>query len=523
MRVTLTKALKAHAVKTFGVKADAADETFHRVIGLKVASGKFPAKELAKLATVKRPAPDDDDQPPAPKKPVKRAGFRPADIEAIVAKQVKDALKANRPDQSDITPEDLFGKAGRIRVKGVAEKYSTSTKGAYYPANMRKDGRGQPHPLAGQPAKCGKVSLDHPSDLVKAVSAAWVKWNLHHQMGGRGLPQNLRLTEDDKNLVLHAAHSMEWSGVINTAGGAVKAYRRKLVDFERKSILDDTISGGIEAAPSVFDDAIILFPVLYGELFPFVSVTNLTRGRRVKGASMQRPDFTSGPAEGTAITPFNTASFIQAFDTTIHTATGAMEIGLDFEEDTPVDIGGTMLEQWGEQALVWLDRVVAIGNGYNEPLGILNTTGLVAIPTDNGTPGPPTVSDYESLYFGIGKAYRNEPGAVLAYVGNDTSYRRSRGIQVGSDDQRRVFGMNPDEYSILGKPFKVQNGIPNSKIAFANLKRYRMYRRLGLTIKVTDQGRSLALSNTRLMVLRMRFGGQMETANAVAYSPDAQE
>lgn len=534
MSYKLTKRLKAFAAKRFAVPTDATDAEFRRVIGVKVAAGKLPIPKLRELAAVKSatdPAAAVGKAFKTKKKKSGGVGLSADDVTRLIDRGIRKGLaKVKGGDgASAVTPAQMFAKSfgsdsGRVRVKSAAELYSTSTKEAFYPNCLRKDGRGGNHPWAGQPARFAKQTLSHPSDLAKAVSAAWLKWQLHHQTEGKNLPQNLRLTDHDRDLCFHAMKNMAWTGSVGAGSGVRSAFnKRKLNELELKTLLDDTISGGIEAAPSVFDDAIILFPVLYGELFPFVDVKNVARGRRIKGASMQRADFVSGPAEGTAISPFNTASFIGAFDTPIFAATGAMEIGLDFEDDTPVALGGTILDQFGEQALVYLDRVIAIGNGYNEPLGIFNTSGLTVTPTDNGVVGPPTVSDYEGLYFGLAKQYRNEPGAMLAYVGNDTSYRRTRSIQVGSDDQRRVFGMNPDEYQILGKPFKVQNGIANSKVAFVNLKRYRMYRRLGLSVKMTDQGRSLALSNTRLIVLRMRFGGQMETANAVAVSTDAQE
>ena len=237
---------------------------------------------------------------------------------------------------------------------------------------------------------------------------------------------------------------------------------------------------------------------------------------------MNNPTISWGTAEGTAITPLNTAAFVSAFDTPIQVATAAMEIGLDFEEDSPVDMGGAIQEKYGEKFQEDMDRVIAVGNGTTEPLGISNTSGVTAIVSDSGVGGPPTVSDYEGLYFGVAKQYRTEPGAITAYIANDTSYRNACAIQVGPDDQRRVFGMDHANYELLGRPYKVQNSIGNSTLMFANLKRYRLYRRLGMSLRIETAGRALALANTRLIVLRARVGGQMETANAMSLISDAQ-
>lgn len=531
----LNPALKAYAEKHLGVKAGSGNQIYRKAISAAVMAGTIDGAALVKLTKGEQPEPAAPPTSPAPKPKKKKkntpaaSGMSADDVTRLVNKAVRKATKVKGVDAGPIpTPDDVFGKSTAVnaRVKSAAEQYSTSTTTAVYPGRMRKDGMGSPHPFAGQPAQFMGRTLEHPSELAKAISGAWVKWCIFSSNGCRkdGIPYNLQLTEHDRDLVMHAAKNLPWTGYVRGTGDqTARVNRKKLADWQMKALLDDTTSGGIEITPVVFDDAIVMIPVLYGELFPFVNVVNIPKGRRVKSGAMQNPTFTSGVAEGTAIQPFNTASFVTAFDTAIYVAVGAMETGLDFEEDSPVDLGSAVVEKYGDKALEWLDRVIAVGNGYNEPLGIMNTSGLVAISTDNGAAGPPTVSDYEGLYFGLAKQWRKEAGAVTAYIGNDTSYRRTRGIQVGPGDERRVWGMNHDEYAILGRPFKVQNDIPNSKVAFANLKRYRMYRRLGLTVRVETQGRALALANTKLLVLRMRYGGQMENANAVAINTDAQQ
>jgi len=529
----LNPALKAYAEKHLGVKAGSGDTAYRKAISAAVMAGTISGAQFVKLTKGEAAEPTPAPQP-APKKKKKKAapvpaGMSPDEVAKLVNKAVRKAVKTKGGDTGHIpTPDEVFGKSTAVnaRVMSAAEQYSTSTVTATYPGRMRKNGTGPSHPFAGQPAQFMGRTLEHPSELAKAVAGAWVKWCIKSSNGGTdaGIPYNLRVTEHDRDLVMHAMKNLPWTGYVRGAGEQTsRVNRKKLADWQMKALLDDTSSGGIEITPVVFDDAIVMIPVLYGELFPFVNVVNIPKGRRVKSGAMQNPTFTSGIAEGTAIQPFNTASFVTAFDTSIYVAVGAMETGLDFEEDSPVDLGSAVVEKYGDKALEWLDRVIAVGNGYNEPLGIMNTTGLVAISTDNGAAGPPTVSDYEGLYFGLAKQWRKEAGAVTAYIGNDTSYRRTRGIQVGPGDERRVWGMNHDEYAILGRPFKVQNDIPNSKVAFANLKRYRMYRRLGLTVRVETAGRALAIANTKLLVLRMRYGGQMENANAVAINTDAQQ
>lgn len=539
--MNLTAALKQYAIDNLGVSKDATDADFRKAISKALVTAKLTTTKFAELS--KAPAPKKGTEPPGKKgktdpEPKGKKGADDTDtaaLDALVAAAVKkatdpltakladlDAANAGSKAHTIPTPAAVMAKGTQVRVKSAVENYSDSTKQAHFPEMLGLHGQGGRHPYAGRPATFQGKALSHPSEQTKAIAAAWVKWSATHSnpTGINGLPENLRLTDHDRDLCMYAMHKMAWTGYVGR-GDPQRVHGKKLNEFQIKALLDDTVSGGIEATPIVFDEAIILTPVLYGEFFPFLNVVNIGRGRRVKGAQMQNPTFTSGTSEGTPIQPFNTGSFVSAFDTAIHVATGAMEIGLDFEEDSPVDLGSTILQKYGEKSLEWLDRVTCVGNGYDEPLGFMNTVGVTSIQSDAGSGLGPTVSDYEGLMFGIQKQYRNEPGALCVFAGSDTSYRRARAIPVGPADERRVFGMTHADYMLLDKPYKVSADIPNNKVAFVNLKRYRMYRRLGMTVRVETAGRTLALSNTKLLVLRMRFGGQMETANAMSLITDA--
>lgn len=410
-----------------------------------------------------------------------------------------------------------------IRVKSFGERYNADRKDLYYPTKTKS---GQEHKLAGERASFGGIPLKSCSDLGKAVGAAWFKFQINANSDKKAVPDCLRFTAEDQKLVEFALHECEFSGHIkdsddDNSNKTIGVVRRKLTQFEIKSLIDDSTSGGIEIAPIEFDDALVTIPVLNGELFPYVNVQNVTRGRRMKGGAIANPSFGTG-TEGSAVSAFDTTGFVSAFDTNIFVATGAMEIGLDFEEDSPTNIGQTIITKYGEKALEWLDRVVACGNGTTEPQGVVNLSGIVTVNSDNGTGGPATVSDYEGLMFGVAKQYRTTKGGRNVYIGNETSYRRARAIAVGPSDERRVFGMSHADYTVLDTPFKINASLTNSQLAYANLGYYRMYRRLGLNVRVENTGNYLATRNLRLIVVRMRYGGKMELGGAASLISDAQ-
>lgn len=411
-----------------------------------------------------------------------------------------------------------------VEVKSVAANYDSTKSAATYPEFTS---RGVRHPMAGQTVSEANRKIDKSSELDQAINGAWIKYMLASSAKGQPIPRGLRLTEHDRHLVEYALHESKFVGVINGEGsdsdGSISVKGRKLSASEIKAVLDDGTSGGLEVAPITFDDAIIMIPILRGEFFPNVNVKTITRGRRVEGGIIGNVTLSSGGADNIAIPLFNTANFIAAFDTTIHVVNGSIEIGLDFESDSVPDVGRIVSEQYGMVLSNWLDRVVCVGNGSTEPEGIMVASGTVNVSAANGTGGPATVGDYEGLLFGVPKKYKQGfPTSRIMYGANETTYSRARGIAVGSGDQRRVFGMNQEDYQLFGHPFGISEDMANNQRFYANMARYRMYRRLGLTMRMSTEGKELIRNNLMLITARARFGGQLEDGNAAAVTVNGQ-
>lgn len=492
IKFRLTPAVRRFAEKNLGVDSNASDAT------VATACGKYAKR--------------------GPKAKAKMAALCERD-------DSRDSDRNRRAERRSKGPERTLArsKMGQVRVIPALERYDSSRTKAVMPETT---GNGIPRKNAGAAvfSESGRA-LSHPSERDKAVIGSVFKWMIAGGSERRDIPRALRMTDHDKEIVKYALHELPWTGIIRGEGtedqGAMKVENQKLTDFQRKGLLDDSTSGGTEAVPVVFDDAVILTPLLFGELYPDVNVVPVSRGRKIDGFSMLNPTMTWGTAEGTAITPFDTTGFVSAFDTTIYPVVGTMEIGLDFEEDAPNDIGGIVAMKFGESLMVQLDTVIANGDGVAQPLGIANSPGILSVVADNGTGGPPTVSDYEAIMLGISKAYKKD-GKKVVFIANETSYRRAVGIEVGATDQRRVFGMNQNAYNILGADYRVTNSLGNSTILAGILKNYRMYRRLGFTARIETAGNYLASRNIKLVVCRGRFGGKPELAGAFAKIVNAQ-
>ena len=539
----LTQATKNWLIENAGVSKDASDEEFQQAAAAALVSGKLDHAKYAELQ--KSPESNSAD---------KLVAGIVAGVSGAISKALEEKFgNSAEPKASVQTADQIVKSAGATaggpvaggtgtvgggdgegaaakaiadgagksapRLISVKEMYRTNRSDLTY----QKDGK---HPaLAGRAVTSfGGRQMYEGSELDKAICGAWFKRMV--QAGGVsqfGTPPWLRMTDHDRELIKYAAHETNFTGLIGGEWedkGASKVDNRRLAQGEVKTLLDDATSGGLEIVPIVFDDMIITYPLLFGELFPLVRLVDIARGRRIEGASVNNVTFTSGIAEGTAITPLTTTAFIAAFDTTIYNAVGAIELGLDFQADSPVAIGDMVIESYGRAALNWLDIQIALGDGTTEPQGIMNASGVTD--TDWGADAA-TVSDYEGLLFGVPKEYREASmRSRQVFCANETTYRRARGISVGVDDQRRVFGMDHEEYRLLGHPYKIVQSMGNGEVFFADLSRYRMYRRLGLGIRVELGGRELALKNQALIVARMRFGGKLEDSSAASLTDSAE-
>ena len=529
----VTKKLRQLAQDRLGAAPDASDEDIKAAVKAALEEDKLPATEVAatqddgdakaELSQVVGDAVDKKLSPimeqlgriaeslakqpkPAEKKPEPKPDDAAIDeridrsveaaVEKLMAQQEGPSLATRTMVRGAMTP----------RVKSVAEQYAHTKSVLTYPAHTKE---GRPHPFAGRVARIGTRALDTTSELEHAANGAVIKWYLSPS----------RLTEHERHLCDYALNEMRWTGNFGPDGEGEAVQGQKLTQPQRKALIDDATSGGTYMVPTPFDDDIVQTPLLFGELFPLVNVVPLARGASVDGFAMGHVTITSDHTEGEAISLETTSGLVTNLDTSIFPCVGAIEIGLDWESDTPVNVGQAIAADYGEQLKVWLDEQIAIGDGSTEPEGIFTKSGVGTV-THGSTSSAFTIGDFEQLMFGLGKAMRASKGGRCVYVTTDTMYRRARSTPVGSSDARRVLGMDHEAYEIMERPCKIQNSITDGSIGYCNLGWYKMFQRLGIQLRVVTEGQTLALKNTRLVVLRARYGGQLQLASAMCSMTD---
>lgn len=388
-------------------------------------------------------------------------------------------------DMKSPDPQKMFGGGGGSdpRVKAPSEMYSDKRASAVHVKTGRPVLRDDGH---------GEVTL--PSELSTAQLGCLVKFLASRSGVGCSLNEH-------ENLLLAETCEGEWSGEVD--GQYEKSFRNP---SRCKAILDDALSGGVTVVPTVVDTDLISTPLLKGELYPHVDVVTLDRGSRAQANSIGQITVNSGGADNTQIGLFNTAAMIGALPATIWGCDVALELGKDFLSDSIASIGTAVQAEISQAMMAWLDRVIAVGNGVNEPQGITLAAGTTAVACGGVT----SVANMLGMLFSVPKAQRGPPTAPsTVFAANELTYQRNRSAAVGPADARIVHGMTVEDWKMFGRPFKVEVNLANTQGFFGDLKKYRMWRRLGMTIETSTAGDYLMRRNLMLLVGRMRFGGRV--------------
>jgi HK97 family phage major capsid protein len=513
----ITKALRKWLVANCDIKDDSSDDECKEATAKAMVEGKLSAEKYAELTK----DPKEEEANAFSTKLDKLADTLGKIVDVITPKEEekKEEKSEEKKEEKKETPLEIktekkeiskmMGELGgtptetgekefRIKVKEAADQYSTTTKALLHPETSKNKANG----LAGRPVKEFGRSLMEPSDLAKAQAGVWAKFQILSSMRGKSPRYGFEaLTNHEKELFCHLAEYGEWDDSKDKRAGIRKGFPGGY-----KALIDDSTSGGLEAAPIVFDDQVIQTPLLFGELFPLVNTITLDRGRRIEGVVTGTVTGSWGGVDDTAISLFNTASYVSALDTTIYRWEGSIQLGLDFLSDTPIDFGQHITQQYGNRLLEDLDDVIAVGDGTTQPQGVMNS-GATAVAFGGST----SIGNYESLRFGVGKnEHSADVKASAVFCGTETSYQRARAINVGSTDARRLFGLDYDSYSIMQRPYKINESLTNAQIFYAILARYRMYRRRGFTVRTSMEGDTLMRQNEMLIVVMARYGGQME-------------
>ena len=445
------------------------------------------------------------------------------EMEAYVDARLKAMLGGAKPRGTDgASVGDQVLAAGakahqdkQIRAdhKKVAERFSSERQTAVF-----KSG-----PRAGRPVSDEGRAMFQASDLDNVACGVWCKVQA-------GLP----MTEQDTQIFEYMLKELPWVGY-----DAKRVSGRKLTEHEQaeikshygmggydpthpkhrdfKDLIDETGgSGAGHAVPEVYDDQLIILPILTGEILQYVNLINLPRGSALEGATVANPTFTWGGVaiEGTTLTEITTTSFIADYTIPVFRTAARIDMGQDWMEDALPNMFGQIQDRFRVAHLNDLGVQVAEGDGTTQPQGYKNASGIVAVTPTNPN-GQPAVADFANLLFGVTKAYKfkegQASGASAVFSSNETRYKQARQIQIGSGDNRYHHGPDLESYMLYGHPNVIDDtGMAMTDYAFLQAKGYRLVRRRGLRFRRADTGFTPYTTNLTTLVADARYGGKME-------------
>jgi len=386
-------------------------------------------------------------------------------------------------------------------VKDTSESYSTK----------REVGR---HVKTGKPIRSewlGGKQAETPSEWDLARAGAWLKY-LAVRQGVRGV-----VLDDHSRAILDESFAKDrFCGLLGNR------WETNIPGHQAKAVLDDTTSGGSYLNPEFFDSRIVTYPLLYGELAPFVDQVAVPRASSIEGAAISTPTMLWNQTEGSAATLFTTTGLVSQISATVFSVDCFIEVGRDAMNDMPLEFGMLLVQLIGERLQEELDNQIANGDGSTEIEGLFTASGTTSVSSTNGSAGPYKLADAEQLLFGLSKQYRRDEFNP-AFISSDTGYRRLCSVPVGASDDRRVMrpGLDYQSYTLLGCRFAVQDDIPNGYAGFAALRKaYRLWRRQGAEVRWSDQGETLMKKNTALLAFRARFAGKVVDPNAMCKMTD---
>lgn len=410
-------------------------------------------------------------------------------------KKARDSFNSN-PERNkmegSISTNDVLGAGvkGHLRVKAPGERYSKAKSTALH----IKSGK----PVSGWDGN----PVQTQSEWEKAAMGAWAKSQFVKAHPGAGITLN----EHDKQMIEEIFATQDFCGELQKDHWVTDIPGKQV-----KALLNDSTSGGQNLVPIYYDRAIVEAPLLYGELTPHVDLRDVPQGSSIVTEAVGNPTVTWGnaAADGANLTPFDTSGFVTRATTTVFPVACAVLVGLDFMSDSLASIGDVLYSTIGQRLKSELDKCIAIGNGTSQPLGIFNDSGVTLVQATNPTNGPWTVNDPMNLMFGVPKQYRAVREWNSVFLSNDTTYMRLRSLATGvTGDARLLFGMDVQSYNMLDVPYKISNDLSNGYMAFGMLKKYRLFRRMGVFSKWETSGQTLTLSNQGIFYVRARFGGR---------------
>ena len=250
-------------------------------------------------------------------------------------------------------------------------------------------------------------------------------------------------------------------------------------DLVRKALSEGSDGAGGYLVPTEYRAELLKRVPELSELFPHVRVIPVVTDAGEFPKLANDISITWGRAENEDISETD-PSFSQ-LTYSIRNMSGITYMSREVASDSNPAIVDTISELFAEAIAAERDKMIAIGNGSNQPEGIYSASGLSAVAVG----GSLSYANLVEIKYTLARKYQRRARWVL----NTTNLQRVVSL---TDDNGQpivrealVAGEPP---RILGKPFSVQDDLPDSHIFFGDLNGYLWFDRQRMTIESTTTG-----------------------------------
>ena len=250
-------------------------------------------------------------------------------------------------------------------------------------------------------------------------------------------------------------------------------------EIVRKALSEGTDGAGGYLVPTEYRSELIKRLPELSELFPHVRKVPVISDSGEYPKLDTDVTITWGRAENAAITETDPA-FTQ-LTWTVRNMSAITYLSRELASDANPNIIETITGLFSEAVAAERDKMIAVGDGSTQPLGIYSTAGLSSVAVD----GSLTYAKLVELKFALSRKHHTNARWVL----NSTNLQRITGVT--DDNGQPIFrdalvaGETP---RILGRPYAVQDDLPDSQVFFGDLSQYLWFDREQMVIESTATG-----------------------------------
>ena len=306
--------------------------------------------------------------------------------------------------------------------------------------------------------------------------------------------------------------SDEAAGPAPTKGERARAFLRAAIlhadpsdEIVRKALSEGTDSAGGYLVPAEYRAELIRRLPELSELFPYVRKVPVITDAGEFPKLDSDVTIAWGRAENAALTETDPAFTHLAW--TVRNMSAITYLSRELVSDANPNIVETITTLFSEAVAAERDKMIAIGNGSNQPEGIYSASGLTSVAVG----GSLTYAKLVELKFALKrKCHRN-----ARWMLNSTNLQRitsitdDNGLPIFRD--ALVAGETP---RILGRPYSIQDDLPNAFIFFGDLSQYLWFDREQMVVESTTTGGNTFKQHQVAVKMVERCDGKLALAEA---------